>query len=448
MARFLMATMPMVGHVNPGLPIARRLMARGHEVYWYTGQRFQKRIEATGARFAPMREAHDYDDRDLNAAFPARTKLSGLNGLRYDLKHVFIDPIPGQMADLRTILRTFPADVIVSDTGFVGASMLHLRGEAPPVAVFSSTIPALKSRDTAPFGLALPPNSSPLGRLRNRALDWALNRLIFRDVNAYANAMRRRIGVPTTRQGIYETSLSAYLYLLPVVPEFDYPRTDLPPQVHFIGPFLPDPTENFVPPSWWDELQAGKPVVHVTQGTIAIDPAELIVPTIQGLAGEDVLVVATTGGQPVEAVRCDPRPANLRLERFVPHDRLLPHVDVMVTNGGYNGVQVALANGVPLVAGGSTEDKPEVCNRIAWTGLGVNLKTATPTPEQVRAAVRTILDDKAYRERARHMATEIARYDAASSAATLLEQLAATGKPVLAEQRPAGMVAGGRMARA
>jgi len=48
----------------------------------------------------------------------------------------------------------------------------------------------------------------PVGRLRNRALDWALNRIIFRDVNAYANAMRRRIGVPTTRQGIYETSLS------------------------------------------------------------------------------------------------------------------------------------------------------------------------------------------------------------------------------------------------
>jgi UDP:flavonoid glycosyltransferase YjiC (YdhE family) len=205
MARFLMATMPMVGHVNPGLPIARRLVARGHEVVWYTGRRFQGRIEATGARFEPMREARDYDDRDLSAAFPERKKLSGLNGLRYDLKHVFIDPIPGQMADLRAILRRFPADVAVADTGFVGASMLHLRGEAPPVAVFGSTITALKSRDAAPFGLALPPSSSALGRVRNQALDWALNRMIFRDVNAYANAMRRTVGVPTTRQGIYET---------------------------------------------------------------------------------------------------------------------------------------------------------------------------------------------------------------------------------------------------
>jgi len=120
----------------------------------------------------------------------------------------------------------------------------------------------------------------------------------------------------------------------------------------------------------------------------------------------------------------------------------------MITNGGYNGVQVALANGVPLVAGGSTEDKPEVANRIAWAGLGVNLKTATPSPEQVRAAVRTVLDDGAYRERARQMAAEIARYDAANSAATLLEQLAATGKPVLAQAQAGVGVAGARAAHA
>ncbi len=120
----------------------------------------------------------------------------------------------------------------------------------------------------------------------------------------------------------------------------------------------------------------------------------------------------------------------------------------MITNGGYNGVQVALANGVPLVAGGSTEDKPEVAARIAWAGLGVNLKTATPTPEQLRAAVRTVLDDSAYRERARQMAAEIARYDAANSAATLLEQLAATGKPVLARAAAGVGVVGARVVHA
>jgi hypothetical protein len=42
----------------------------------------------------------------------------------------------------------------------------------------------------------------------------------------------------------------------------------------------------------------------------------------------------------------------------------------MVTNGGYGGVQQALANGVPLVVAGDSEDKPEVAARVRWSGTG------------------------------------------------------------------------------
>ena len=34
MSRFLISTVPVAGHVNPGLPIARVLVERGHEVRW------------------------------------------------------------------------------------------------------------------------------------------------------------------------------------------------------------------------------------------------------------------------------------------------------------------------------------------------------------------------------------------------------------------------------
>ena len=70
MARFLIASLPLTGHNYPPLPIASKLVERGHEVRWYSGRKFQRRIEATGARFEPYRSAYDYDDRDMNAAFP------------------------------------------------------------------------------------------------------------------------------------------------------------------------------------------------------------------------------------------------------------------------------------------------------------------------------------------------------------------------------------------
>jgi len=102
----------------------------------------------------------------------------------------------------------------------------------------------------------------------------------------------------------------------------------------------------------------------------------------------------------------------------------------MVTNGGFNGVQMALANGVPLVAAGRTEDKAEVCARIEWAGVGINLKTRTPTPEQIRKAVQQLLTNSRYKDRVRALQEEINRYDAPLTAATLLEKLAETKQPV------------------
>src|SRR5690606_28315743 len=104
------------------------------------------------------------------------------------------------------------------------------------------------------------------------------------------------------------------------------------------------PGSDFVAPPWWGELNAGRPVVHVTQGTIDnADLTRLIEPTIEALADEDVTVVATTGGRPISQIRI-PLPANTFVAKYVPHDVLLPMVDVMVTNGGYGAVQRALSD--------------------------------------------------------------------------------------------------------
>ena len=110
-----------------------------------------------------------------------------------------------------------------------------------------------------------------------------------------------------------------------------------------------------------------------------------------------MLVVATTGGPDPAPLRRGV-PPNVRLERFIPHDVLLPHVDAMVTNGGYGGVQQALAHGVPLVVAGDSEDKPEVAARVQWSGAGVNLHTGRPSPAMVARGVRRVLTRPSYRD--------------------------------------------------
>lgn len=435
MAQFLIGTIPFVGHVTPLIPIARQLVQRGHDVRWYTGQRFRPRVEATGAHYLPMQAAVDFDDRDLNATFPARAALRGPAQFKWDLKHIFLNPAIAHIQDLTTILRAFPADVLLCDTAFTAASMLSARG-SPPWAVVSPSALTINSRDTAPFGLGLPPSATPLGRLRNRALAWLFHHVLFRDVTTHGNTIRAQLGLPPSAQSIFDQATSPYLCLQGSTPAFEYPRSDLPLQVHFVGPFLPTPPVEWTPPGWWEELTAGRPVVHVTQGTIATEADMLIQPTLAALKDEDLLVVATTGGKPVDERELGPLPANARVASFIPHHFLLPHVDVMITNGGYNGVLIALAHGVPLVAAGRTEEKPEICTRIAWAGVGINLKTDRPAPDRLRAVVKQILADPHYRQRTAAIAADFARHDAPLEASMLLEQLAATKQPVL---RPVGM---------
>lgn len=217
-------------------------------------------------------------------------------------------------------------------------------------------------------------------------------------------------------------------YLQATVAGFEYPRSDLAPSVRFFGPILAPPSSSFEVPRWWDELEGGRPVVHVTQGTLDnADLGRLLLLSARALAGADVLVVATTGGPDPGPLRRD-LPANVRLERFIPHDLLLPHVDVMVTNGGYGGVQQALANGVPLVVAGDSEDKPEVAARVHWSGAGINLRTGCPSMAMVARAVRRVLVRASYRERARALQAEIAASDPLGAISAALTELCAASK--------------------
>ena len=427
MARFLIATLPLAGHVGPGLPIARTLVRRGHEVRWYTGQRFRPQIEATGAGYVPMLAAPDPGDGPFFVPLP---KLSGLRAANWGVKRAFIDPIPAQVADLRRALAAFPADVILSDQVFGGAEALHELG-GPPWAMLGISALTLSSRDTAPATLMLPPDPSPLGRLRNRVLNAVIHRVVTREAVRHMHYVRWSLGLPPLSRGLFDL-LSPYLYLHGGTSAFEYPRRDLPPQVHFIGPLLPEPPRDFAPPPWWDELRAGRPVVHVTQGTVATDAEQLITPTLRALADDDLLVVATTGGKALSRLS-EELPANVRLEPWLPHAHLLPYVDVMVTNGGYGGVQAALAHGVPLVVAGATEEKPQIAALVAWSGAGINLKTGTPTPAQVGAAVRASLADPRYRQQARRIQADYAQHRPADEAVALLERLAATGRAVIRE---------------
>ncbi|HVG24500.1 MAG TPA: nucleotide disphospho-sugar-binding domain-containing protein [Thermoanaerobaculia bacterium] len=420
MARYLFAPMPITGHVNPGLPIARELVARGHDVRWYSTARFRRSIEAAGARWIPFREAMPVDEERLDAFFPDRPK-GGLRQLRYDVKKIFVAAMPGMLRDLTAELQREPADVVVGDSASAAAEAVHTRFGIP-WAVYGITVLSIPSRDTAPFGLALAPSATLLGRLRNKALYWLVDRVIFRDANALSDTLRRGVGLPPLGSSIFDLARKADLYLQPSVPSFEYPRMDMPDNLHFIGASVPTPPADWAPPAWWGELE-GRRVVLLTQGTINNDYDQLIRPAIRALAGEDVFVVVTTGSRPASDVGISPLPWNVRVEQFIPYAHLMPKVDLLLTNGGYGSVQIALAHGVPVVAIGRTEEKPEIASRVQWSGVGVGLKVRIPSESRIRKVVSHVLHTPTYAARAEALRYELSGLDPARVGADLLEEL-------------------------
>ncbi len=425
--RFLLCTTPAQGHTAPLLALSRRLVADGHDVVFFTTPHYREKVTATGARFVPF--APEYDAHDLMVANPEREASSkrGVRGVKDDLRRIFVGPVPGQFRDLQEIRRTFDADVIVVDSMFYGALPLALgpREARPAIACIGVMPFAARSVDTATFGVALQPGHGPLARLRNASLNWITEHVALRDIQQLAQRCLAETGSP--RFDGYLIDLPPRVvdaYLQACVAGFEYPRSDLAASVRYVGPILPLPSTSFDPPAWWDELTAGRPIVHVTQGTLDnADLGRLLGPAMAALADDDLLVVATTGGPDPEPWRAS-LPANVRLERFIPHDLLLPHVDVMVTNGGYGGVQQALANGVPLVVAGDSEDKPEVAARVRWSGTGIDLRTGKPSPARIARAVRRVLAEPSFTTRAEALRDEIALTDPLGTISEVLVGLA------------------------
>jgi UDP:flavonoid glycosyltransferase YjiC (YdhE family) len=430
--KFVLCTTPAQGHTAPLLALARRLVTDGHEVVFFTTEHYRDKVTGTGAAFVPFAPA--YDAHDLMVVNPEREASSnrGFRGVKDDLRRIFVGPLPGQFADLQRILDGFAADAIVVDTMFLGALPLALgpREGRPLLAVVGVMPYTCASRDTAPFGAAMQPGTDPLRRARNTVMNWFPGRVVLRDIQRLAQRCLAETGSPPFDGWLMDlvpTVVDAFFQAC--VEGFEYPRSDLAASVRFVGPILAPPSTAFDPPPWWGELGQGRPVVHVTQGTLDnADLGRLLRPAMAALAGDDVLVVATTGGPDPGPMRAG-LPANVRLERFIPHDRLLPHVDVMITNGGYGGVQQALANGVPLVVAGNSEDKPEVAARVRWSGTGIDLRTGKPSPARIAQAVRRVLAVPSYRERARALHADIAASDPLGTITAALDELLAGGRP-------------------
>ena len=423
MTSIIVASVPALGHITPMLAVAENFVRRGDDVRFVTGSRYADKAAATGARFVPWFADADFEFDEFARRFPERAKLKGLKATTFDLENLLARPAKAQYETLMAALAAQRADAVLAEPlSFGAALMLEHQRRARPAVLMCSIVPlANESRDTAPFGLGLPP-ARLLNRQRNAALA-ALNRRVVRRANQTVSDQYREVHGKEMPGTMFDWGRRADALVQFSVPSFEYPRSDAPGNLHYIGPL--SATGSPAPlPDWWDDLDGTRPVVHVTQGTVAnVDYEQAIAPTLRALADEDVLVVVATGGRPLDTLPA--LPANARAATYLPYDELLPRTAVFVTNGGYGGVQCALRYGVPIVATGGKEDKPEVGARVAWSGVGRRIRSERPTARALRRRIRAVLSQPSYRQASRRIAAEMAAAPGFAGLADVVDRLTA-----------------------
>ncbi len=308
----LIASTPATGHINPLLAIVHMLRAEGHEISFLTGSAFRDRIENSGAKFVSLQGSADFDGRNLLSVAPELKDIPpGLEWFRVAIERFFLDRLPAQHQSLLQAVQECQADVIVGDDMYFGVlpMLLGSRSKRPPIVLCGTSFLHLAREDGAPNFLGLPPATTEAQRHQYAQIAQEFDETVDQPALLRLNKELGTLGVGPVSTPLFHSVVElADAYMQLSAPRFEYPSW-IPRSVHFVGtpPIIPGQAP--LPP-WAHELDGSRRVVLVTQGTVANHNFGLLIaPTLAALADEpDVLVVATAGGRPIEAIPGPSRP--------------------------------------------------------------------------------------------------------------------------------------------
>jgi UDP:flavonoid glycosyltransferase YjiC (YdhE family) len=435
--KVLLASQAIAGHFNPMTGIGVRLQDEGHEVGWYTGRTLAGKVGELGIPHYPFDRAIEHTGDNLNELYPQRARLKGPMAIRFDGERIFAGNVTNFFEDIRDVQRRFPFDVLVLDnTMFIQRLVAVVLG-TPVVSVVP--IGNMESDPQVPpmfFGFA--PARTPVEKILHAGARLVSDQFVTRPARISYVRQLHHYGLPAERgkpitdepyrwsDAVIQTGTAS----------LDFPRRHVNPKVHYVGALLPHRAGAAVGPAPAAAGAAVDPAaatgktyrrtIVVTQGTVDNrDPEKLMIPTIEALKDTDARLRVATGWAGTDDLRRRYPQPNFVVEDYVDFARVFPGTDVFVTNGGFGGVLLSLSHGVPLVTAGLNEGKNDVNARVEFAGVGVNLKTETPTAAAIRSAVDTVLGDPSWRARAQAMRGQFEAEDSVGAAVEVIKAVAA-----------------------
>jgi UDP:flavonoid glycosyltransferase YjiC (YdhE family) len=392
--RVLVAAFGDPGHAFPAIALARALRGRGHRVVAETWERWRGPVEELGLEFAAAEEYRVFpppraDARDGPSAADAASALEPL-------------------------LEELRAEVVVSDILTLAPALAAERNGCRWATLIPHVYPVHEA-GLPFFAFGWMPARTPVGRAAWRAALPMLE-LGLRRGRRELNEVREAVGLaPVDR---FHGGISPELAMVATFPQLEYPRR-WPGHVRVTGPMsfeLPYPDVEL------PDGDGAEPLVLVAPSTSQDPECRLLRAALEGLAEEPVRVVATTNRHaPTEPLEV---PDNAMVVEWISYTQAMEAADLVICHGGHGTVARALSAGVPVLSCPAVGDMAENGIRVQWAGVGLMVPWRLVSASAIRAAVRRLLAEQRFADRARRIAGWSAENDGAQRGAALIERLA------------------------
>jgi MGT family glycosyltransferase len=429
--KILFANVPADGHFNPLTGLAMYLKELGCDVRWYSSREYADRLKKLQVHHYPFQKAKEITGTNLDQMLPERNNTKNpVKKLNIDIQQFFILRSVEYFADIQEINKTFSFDLFIADGAFSAIPFVREIMNKPVLTI--GVLPLTEtSKDLPPAGLGMTPSNTIAGKIKQHLLRYVADNFLFKQSNKLMHTLLEQHGIEHNNHSVFDLIIKKSSWVLQSgTPGFEYKRSDLGKNIKFIGPLLPWSSKKQQQP-WFDaRLKQYKKVVVLTQGTVEKDVTKLLVPALEAFKNTDTLVICTTGGSQTKELKTAYPHRNLIIEDFIPFNDIMPYANAYITNGGYGGVMLGIENKLPLVVAGVHEGKNEICARVGYFKLGVNLKTETPSPIQIRQAIDKVMEDTTYKTNVERLAKEFALFQPNELVARYAAQLIQPWKTV------------------
>lgn len=365
MIRFAIIAAPLASHFQPLEHLALELIERGHSVTFFHQPDARHLLRFDKIKFHSVGQQR-FPAGSLSKSVALAANLDTLLGQRRNYAHM------AQMTEmlceyLPAALQEARIDALICDQMEAAGGMIAESLQLPFVSI-ACALPV--NREDATVPLAVLPyryerGSEAIKRYARaeRLHDWVMKPL--------RKAIARQcvaLGLPA-REGLHQC-LSPLAQISQTVLEFDFPRPNLPPCFHEVGPLRRIVDEsNHLPYT----LDNSRPFIVATLGRLhghRITLFKRIAQACKLLNAQ--LLVMHCGGLTHRQSDQLLRHGATWVTDFADQHMLLQYADVLVTHGDLDIVLEAIVAETPILALPIAADQPGVAARVAYSGSGVH----------------------------------------------------------------------------